>query len=69
MSNDNNNISFDPINEYIGKIIIVENNKRRFSARLIAIKDNELWFESKTKARWMQSRSEIQYLGLAKQVA
>jgi hypothetical protein len=66
MNNNNKvNDNFDPINDWIGQIVIVENVDKRYAAKLIAINGNELWFESKIKARWMQARSEIKYLGLA----
>ena len=61
---------FDPIQEYIGKLVQVRHNEREYQAKLIAIKGNELWFEAKNKQRWMVSRTIIEYIGIAgKQVA
>jgi hypothetical protein len=59
---ENNNI--DPIFDYIGKIVQIRHNDRQYSAKLIAIKGDELWLEAKNKQRWMVSRSVLQYLGL-----
>ena len=48
----NINPNFDPISKLVGKIIIVENNEKRFAARLIAALGNELWFEGRNGRRW-----------------
>jgi hypothetical protein len=64
----NINPNFDPISKLVGKIIIVENNEKRFAARLIAALGNELWFESKRGAVWMQNRNDIQNICLGTQV-
>jgi hypothetical protein len=58
----------DPISSLLGKIAIVETPDKRFAARLIAVNDTELWFESKRGARWMHNRSEIKSICLGKQV-
>jgi|WetSurMetagenome_2_1015567.scaffolds.fasta_scaffold03055_6 hypothetical protein len=64
MTNDNN--EFDPIYDYIGKIVILKNAERQYAAKLIAVKGNELWLEARNKAVWMQSRKEVLYIGLTK---
>jgi hypothetical protein len=60
--------NFDPISDLIGNITIVETPSNRFAARLIAVLGNELWFESKRGARWMQNRNDIQNICLGTQV-
>ncbi len=61
----NNEIEeFDPIYNYIGRIVQVRHNDRQYSAKLIAIKGDELWLEAKNKQRWMVNRRVLQYLGL-----
>ena len=56
---------FDPIQEYIGKIVQVRHNERQYAAKLIAIKGNELWLEAKNKQRWMVSRTVLDYICIA----
>jgi hypothetical protein len=63
MSNDS-----DPIYDYISKIMIVENDKREFAGRLVAVLGNELWFEGRNGRRWMQNRNEIKTMRLGRQV-
>jgi hypothetical protein len=61
----NNEIKeFDPIYNYIGRIVQIRHNHRQYSAKLIAIKGNELWLEAKNKQRWMVSRTVLEYIGL-----
>jgi hypothetical protein len=54
----------DPIYDYISKIMIVENDKREFAGRLVAVLGNELWFENRHGETWMESRRTIDYIGL-----
>jgi hypothetical protein len=61
---DNEICEFDPIQDWIGKITQLRHNDRQYAAKLIAIRDNELWFEGRNKQRWMVNRSELQYIGL-----
>lgn len=63
----NMNPNFDPISKLVGKIVIVEADYR-FAARLIAVRNNELWFESKRGAVWMRNRNDIQNICLGTQV-
>ena len=65
MSIEINAEEFDPIQEYIGKIVQVRHNKRQYAAKLIAIKGNELWFEARNKQRWMVSRTVLDYICIA----
>ena len=58
----------DPIYDYISKIMIVENDKREFAGRLVAVLGNELWFEGRNGRRWMQNRNEIKTMRLGRQV-
>lgn len=63
----NNNVEeFDPIYNYVGKLVVVENNGKKFCAKVIAIKGEELWFQGKNSAIWMIARSNVKYIGLAK---
>lgn len=55
----------DPLYNYIGKIVQVSHNNRKYHAKLIAIRNgNELWLEAKNKQRWMINRSLLEYIGL-----
>jgi hypothetical protein len=65
----NTTIQIDPIVDSIGTIVIVQTTEKRFAARLIALKGDELWFESKRGARWMHNRSDIIGIFPGKQVA
>jgi len=55
---------FDPLYNYIGKIVQVNHSNRKYQAKLIAIKGNELWLEAKKKQCWMINRSLLEYIGL-----
>jgi hypothetical protein len=65
----NTTTQIDPIESTIGTIVIVQTTEKRFAARLIALKGDELWFESKRGARWMYNRSDILGIFPGKQVA
>lgn len=58
----------DPINNLVGKIVIVETSEKRFAARLIAVNGDELWFEDRTGRQWMNSRLAMQSIAVGKQI-
>jgi len=56
--------NYDPIFDYIGKIVQVCHSGRKYHAKLIAINGDEVWLESRDKQRWMVSRKILEYIGL-----
>ena len=68
MKNNTTGKTLDPINNLIGKIVIVETAGKRFAARLIVINGDELWFEDRTGRQWMNSRSAMQSIAVGKQI-
>ena len=68
MKNNTTGKILDPINNLIGKIVIVETAGKRFAARLIAVNGDELWFEDRTGRQWMNSRSAMQSIAVGKQI-
>jgi hypothetical protein len=50
----------DPIMRMIGEIVIcAKTNGKTFSARLVDIRDNELWFENRSGTLMMNKREVI----------
>ncbi len=50
----------DPIETLVNEICIVWASGQSFCARLTSIRDSdELWFESKSKVRWMVKRQAV----------
>lgn len=50
----------DPAKRLMGIIcIVVLKSGQTFTGRLIAVLDNELWFESRSKRTWMHLRDSI----------
>lgn len=56
--------NYDPIFDYIGKIVQVCHSGRKYHAKLIAINGDEVWLEGRDKQRWMVSRKILEYIGL-----
>jgi hypothetical protein len=54
-----NLLESDPIGDLIGEICIVILANGSFCARLIATREDELWFESRSGQKWMASRKGI----------
>ncbi len=55
----------DPLYDFLEEIIFIKRNEKqkRYLAKLIAIKGDELWLESKKGKVWMESRKTIDYIG------
>jgi hypothetical protein len=49
----------DPINDLVQLICIVNANNTSFCARLMFVREDELWFESKTGQHWMVHRKSV----------
>jgi len=56
---DKNLLESDPLGDLVGEICIVILANGSFCARLIMIREDELWFESKSGQKWMASRKGI----------
>ena len=55
---------FDPLNDFLGKILLIKSNGKKYSAKLTTINNDELWFENSLGDTWMENRRRIDYIGL-----